>query len=371
MHYRLLHTNRDFAAGARLNCRPLGDSLVFDAAARVAFLSPVIDAHADRQTWFRLRLAGEAWHAATSSVTVYATDSAHIHVGNRAVEACELTGLTEVSLDDKLAALEPYTAVRAAAAPEISLAGCVGRYLWVALRFEGVSEPFRLDAAYLDLGAAPWERYLPAVYRDEGGTFLPRYLALLQSVYEDTATRIAHRSRLFDPATAPADNLGALLSWVGLERFEACSEPRRRELLAEAADINARRGTKESVVRAVELYLEERAYLLEYDDVQNAAGPRRADAPGLYDIDEYTCILVIAPARPVVDARLRTAAEIAQSMLPAGISLKIVVLSDDFALGAHNYLGMNTRVGTYRELTLDGGSSVSFVRIGKRKDQQA
>lgn len=371
MHYRLLHANRDFTAGARLNCHALGDSLVFDAAAHATFLSPVIDAHVDRQAWFRLRLAGEAWHAATSSVTVYATDSAHIRVGDRAVEACELTGLADVSLDDKLVALEPYAAVRTVAAPEISLAGCAGRYLWVALRFAGVSDSFRLDAAYLDMGATPWERYLPAVYRDEGGTFLPRYLALLQSVYEDTAARIVHRSRLFDPATAPAENLRTLLGWVGLERFESCSEPRRRELLAEAADINARRGTKRSVVRAVELYLEERAYLLEYDDVQSAYGPRRADAQGLYDIDEYTCILVIAPAHPVVDARLRTAAEIARSMLPAGISLKIVVLSDDFALGTHNYLGMNTRVGTYRELTLDGGSSVSFVRIGKRKDQKA
>lgn len=371
MHYHLISTHQSFAKGSHLGCRPDGDGMSFDRSMRATFLSPAIDSHTEGQSWFRLRIAGDRWHAAAAELSVYATDEEFIHVDGRVVRADELSQRDDIALDDKLRALEPLKAVSGPMAAECSLVGTTGRYLWAALRFQGIREPFRLDALYFDFGARAWEQYLPAVYRDAGDEFLPRYLSLLQSVYEDTSAEISHRDRLFDPSTAPAANLETMLGWLGLDRFASCSEARRRELLHEAADLNKRRGTKDSVVRAIELYLEEQAYLLEYDDVQNARGPRRVDAQDLYDIDEYTCILVIVPQHPIPDERLRTATDIAHSMLPAEISLKVVVLSRDFALGDHNYLGMNTRVGTYREPMLDGTSAISFVRLGKRKDNQS
>lgn len=168
-------------------------------------------------------------------------------------------------------------------APERDRAGCFtvlvqrndravralrGRYLWVRVRLEG-NRRTTPEIAAIRAYAARFsyrDQYLPELYHETlfgpdadagapatGPDFLERFLALFESVLTPLEDRAAHGWLLTHPATAPANALDWLASWLGLTLDAATPEHLRRAILAHAAELARWRGTLRGLGLALDL----------------------------------------------------------------------------------------------------------------------
>jgi phage tail-like protein len=133
-----------------------------------------------------------------------------------------------------------------------------GRFLWVTLRLlgDGRATPV-IHQLRVEKDAHDLLRRLPAIYADDGPdpSFLHRYLATFDGLLHDLDLRSSCRDLLVDPASAPAEVLGWLASFMGLVLDDRWAEPARRRLVAEIASLYRRRGTVWALGRYIELFL--------------------------------------------------------------------------------------------------------------------
>jgi phage tail-like protein len=158
------------------------------------------------------------------------------------------------------AALDTWRAAPRDAADLLSL-NTPGEYLWIAgvLAGDGSATPV-VRQIELHHDEAGWLQYLPALYQRSSAEqpFLRRALALFESGLDDLESKIDSLPRLFDAYAAPdhkkAPWLEWLAGWVDVPLDERWSDALRRRVIAEAFVLHARRGTRASLRRLIELY---------------------------------------------------------------------------------------------------------------------
>lgn len=97
-------------------------------------------------------------------------------------------------------------------------------------------------------------RELPAIYQGEGSGFLGRYLRIFEAIWEPFEQRQSQISMYFDPRTCPATLLPMLEHWLAVPFGAHWPEARRRQLIAQAADLYRWRGTSDALSRAIAIY---------------------------------------------------------------------------------------------------------------------
>jgi phage tail-like protein len=133
-----------------------------------------------------------------------------------------------------------------------------GRYLWVQLNLRGTDQATpQLRAVRIE---RPGHRLLNSLPRnwsrtEEDAGFLQRFLSPAEGMLHELDWRAAKRAVLLDPRATPADRLEWLASFAGLVLDRRWPERSRRQLIAEAYPLFARRGTKAALLRLLELYL--------------------------------------------------------------------------------------------------------------------
>jgi phage tail-like protein len=136
-----------------------------------------------------------------------------------------------------------------------------GRYLQlrVTLRGSGRDTP-SLHALRVYYPRFSYLReYLPAIWREDAASasFVDRYLANIEGTFTELEARIAAAQVLFDTRTVPPEFLDWLAGWLGATLDPAWDESRRRFFLANALRMFAARGTRNGLVRALRLALED------------------------------------------------------------------------------------------------------------------
>jgi phage tail-like protein len=185
---------------------------------------------------------------------------------------------------------DPTLDVRSARWREIDVPGAadallddaVGRYLFVRLTLLGdefaspLVESFR---AYFPRQS--YLRYLPGIYREDEASraFVERYLSLFESAFVDLEEEIEHLTRYLDAAGVPTSHLSWLEGWLALETDETWPEPARRALVARAAELYRKRGTREGLLELLGLYLGHLTVQAQLDHDGD-------DGSGLYDPTE-------------------------------------------------------------------------------------
>ncbi len=96
--------------------------------------------------------------------------------------------------------------------------------------------------------------YLPEIYRTNGETFIPRFLAMLESILAPVEWTGDNFDLFLDPKTAPAGFLPWLGAWFELSFAAGWSEIAQRTVLQEAHLIYRRRGTAWALQRLLEIY---------------------------------------------------------------------------------------------------------------------
>ncbi|CAM3495951.1 phage tail protein I [Occultella aeris] len=92
---------------------------------------------------------------------------------------------------------------------------------------------------------------LPGVYGDD--EMMQLFTQALDEVLAPTFTTLDSLWTYIDPHLAPEDFLDWLADWVGVEVDDSWSVERKREIVAQAAQIHRRRGTVAGVELAVRL----------------------------------------------------------------------------------------------------------------------
>lgn len=93
--------------------------------------------------------------------------------------------------------------------------------------------------------------YLPGIYHTD---FMLRFLAIFEAIYTPAEWNIDNFDMYLDPNTAPEGFLPWLANWFSISFDPSWSVEKRRTLLSEAHLIYAKRGTRWSLSRALEIY---------------------------------------------------------------------------------------------------------------------
>ena len=147
-------------------------------------------------------------------------------------------------------------------ARDLLILNAPARWLWIAgiMHGDGTATPV-MRQMRVEFDVEGWMRYLPAIFsRDDASrVFLERALALFQVPYDDEASLVDDIALLSDPfaasdATPHPTWLEWLATWVQADLEETWSAVTRRQAIADAFRLFARRGTKETIRRLVAMH---------------------------------------------------------------------------------------------------------------------
>lgn len=367
-NYFLLNKASDFERGF------CGNMEIVDGGIRPAdrigamglFISRLFDSKEERMNWHRLTLKEDSDAEGVFRLSIYATDVREFVYGG---EACDLEAFIrrkDILWDKKSEALSGYLQKQVTDTTDVLLHDVYGRYLWIAIEMYRQHSGTRLYDIEIDFPGRSIMDYLPDVYQQEDNEhFLERYLGIFQTIYEDRSREIALVARAFDCDSAEEEDLYELARWLGIRRPRVWREEALRQLLREGIDLFRLRGTRQGLSRMLELYTGVTPYIIEPQELAQFKRnePYHDRLARLYGDDEHQ-VTVLLP-QEVVDTPLqeRIVRQLINDMRPAHIAYRLVLLKPYVFAGVYTYLGVNTVLGDYSRLVLDGQSAVSFTGL--------
>jgi phage tail-like protein len=109
-------------------------------------------------------------------------------------------------------------------------------------------------------------QYLPGVYHTD---FMARFLAIFESVLAPIEWNVDNFDLYLNPNTTPPGFLPWLADWFSVTFDSTWSEEQQRVLLAEAHKIFARRGTRWSLARVLEIYTGAKPEILDLQEKED------------------------------------------------------------------------------------------------------
>jgi phage tail-like protein len=135
--------------------------------------------------------------------------------------------------------------------------GAPSDQVWVGCELigEGLTSP-ALSQMRLDFDHETYLQFLPSIYRENAQAtgFLARFLTLFESLFDELETEIRELAGLFGPRSAPSEFLSWLSGWLALEVAEKWDEGRKREAIAKAFELYAKRGTVEGLRESLRFF---------------------------------------------------------------------------------------------------------------------
>jgi phage tail-like protein len=118
------------------------------------------------------------------------------------------------------------------------------------------------------LGLAPdgsrYLQYLPPIYHEHD--FLRRFLAPFEGVLGPIEQLVDNFDLYLDPNTAPEFFLNQLAAWLGLTLNENWPLAKRRAIVAQAADLYRKRGTRQGLCQYLKIYTDSEPEISEPED---------------------------------------------------------------------------------------------------------
>ena len=140
---------------------------------------------------------------------------------------------------------------------DLFIGGAPTRYLWIAALFlsDGRNTP-SVSQVLVEFDHDGYLAQLPAIYQTDpiSRDFLLRFLALMETLYQDLENKIARLPALFDPRATPQEILPWLATWLGLDLDDRWNEETQRQLIATAFERYGRRGTVAGLRESLRLF---------------------------------------------------------------------------------------------------------------------
>ena len=362
--YFVLNKEADFARGFGSGVKISDDGIgLKDGVLEGVYYTKIFDSKERGMSWHRLKMDGVGMKDAYFRVTVYAADRLSLSQTAQTVEeALADDGLPQ---EQKDALLFECRQAEYEKAPDAPLFFARGRYLWlkIELKDRGGIRP-QIRRVWIYFPKASWLSYLPEIYstNQKSASFLERYLGVFQSFYEDMAEKIEEIPRLLEPSTENEPVLNMLSDWLSVENRELWTKDQLCYLVKNAARLYESRGTISCFKELIKLYTGSEPFVVEYHAIRPYfdGGAYERLLKELYTSNQWEFAALTEQEEMGRGNRLYALEQIADMVKPAHMGCRFVVLRPYLFLNRHSYLGINSVLGQYKELRLDGLCAVSF-----------
>lgn len=366
LYYFIFNKSTDYRRGYLSNITVDGGTICPERNThdKAVFISRLLDSLESETNWHRLRIQRKAERPGTFRLSVYACNQNKLFFGGERMEIEELIRRNDISLEEKKTAMAPWLQKKVTGKRDVFLHDVRGRYLWIMIEMYSQQDESGLADIQIYFPRRSWIEYLPEIYqREDRDGFLERYLGIFQTIYEDLNDEIRNVSRRFDVDLTEGGYLVWLAQWIGIENGQIWTENQLRRLLKEGVALYKRRGTRQGITDFVALYTGEAPFLVEGHQLWYFRGDRERmrQLGRLYPDNPFS--LTVLVREEVIHSRRqqKVLAEILEEVKPAHLELNLVLLKPYIFVGMYSYLGINSVLGSYRNMRLDGHSSVPFA----------
>jgi phage tail-like protein len=244
---------------------------------------------------------------------------------------------------------------------EVLLYELSGQYLIFWLEIYSSYHSDSIEGFEITYEKESWMDYLPQVY-SERGDFLEKFLAIFQTPFDHVEHFVDDIASLYAPERTPEPYLEILNDWLKIDGFRFWPPDKRRQVIKAFPVLNRLRGTREGLIKIIELYTDATPMIVESIDFKGRAKHEEMMAlyDKLYDSDIYG-VTVLIPARAMTGACSREGLEaIIKDYIPVQARLKLVLTEERMILGAHTYMGINTRLFDQQAIRLDDQSMIAM-----------
>lgn len=347
-----------------------GLHVIADTGEKAVFLSRVLDSREEEMDWHRLEIQGNEREEAAFRLSVYSSNNAGFLYEEKETAWEDLIRREDISVEEKCRCMAPYLRKQVISMDDVLLHEVRGRYLWIMLEMYQQKENIALHDMKISFPRQTWMEYLPEIYRqaDDKKMFLERYLGIFQTMYEDLGQRIQESAQLFDMELAEGKFLNWLAEWIAIEESYIWSEEQLRRLLADGISLYKRRGTRQGVIDFVTLYTGERPFLLEAHQLQYFRKDRKQAERlhRLYGSNPYSFTVLVREEVLHSVQKQKTLIQIIEGIKPVHMELNLVMIKPYIFLDGHSYLGVNSILGKYTDMALDGHSVIPFTFVGEK-----
>ena len=358
----------DFTRGSSQNIQLLSPGITIQnvETGTGIFFSRLLDSREKQTIYHRILVEGEEINEATVHIRVYASESSKIKVKGEMMEIGEILTDSSISCEEKQELFSPFCQKVMAGPKDLLLHEVTGRYLWlqVSLIGQGYILP-KITKIKVIFPKDSWIKYLPDLYQEDtvGSSFVERYLGMFQSLYEDLTEQIENVPRYLNPEAAQGEFLEWLATWISLEDVHLWKEEQLRYLLKHSIELYRKRGTVAYLLEMVKLYTGKVPYLVEHHKMIPYQENQKYSHHllNLYGDNPYIFTLIVHVDRQMNNKEYQILTKIVEESKPVHMECKIVVLQPYIFLDRYSYLGVNSVLGNYGSVVLDGQSSIPFA----------
>lgn len=302
------------------------------------------------------------------TITIYAANISEFEIDGKTQKIEEILVNDRLLLKEKKNIFNPFYQKSSNNLNDILLHEVKGRYLWFILESNLKHEQsINIEKIKVCFPRKSWISYLPEVYQSaDKGMFLERFLAVFQTMYEELNQEIKEMIYLMDLDGTNKDFLEWMAKWLDIAECYMWSEEQLRTLLKNAVRLYKIRGTRKAVSEFVRIYCGgEEPYIVENFQVRNFEDKdNKVKLERLYEDNAYKFYVIIKEEYAPSVREFQTLRKIIEEVKPAYMELELVVLKSFIFLDKHTYLGINSVLGEYKDLSLDGTSMLEFSVLG-------
>jgi phage tail-like protein len=333
-------------------------------------ISRVLDSKEIDMEWHRMIFHLNNHGNTSYEISVYAANSLQRRLGDTEESLEKILFDKDMDVSEKKKILKPYLQKNIQSTDDILLHEIKGRYLWFILETSlQMNQEIQIDKIQVYFPRQSWISYLPEIYRSEDkNQFFERFLAIYQTLYEDLNETIRQVPYLIDVDYADKEFLEWLAKWLDIAESYIWSEEQLRNLLRRGVELYKLRGTRQAVVEFVKLYTNGgETYVVENFQVKQYKNKKNEQLlERLYGNNPYKFQVIVQEKDVPTVREYQTLMKIIEEAKPAYMELELVVLKPYIFLDNHTYMGMNSVLGEYRNVSLDGVSMLSFSVLGEQ-----
>ena len=298
MKYFVFNKTSDYARGygEHMAYHSTGLSVEEDCPGRASYWSRILDSVSAGTVWHRLTCSVPGEEQAVVRISFYTSDGLVFEQAGGPLDLREVLQSEQLSLSRKKELLKPFLRRELALEPDILLHSLEGRYLWFLLEvYPQAKGQIEMGDFFVYFPAESWTDNLPELYRREMGndSFLDRFLAIIQSVYDDISWQMKEFVNCLDPGVAAPDLLHWMASWMDVEEPYMWRSEQLRYLLAHTKEFFEARGTGRGVEMFVELYTGEAPFVIEWQDWEGYADSSAGLLQSLYEDNPYSVTVLV------------------------------------------------------------------------------
>lgn len=371
MKYFVFNKTSDYARGygEHMTYHSRGILVGKDCQERASFWSRILDSASAGTLWHRLTCNIPKPGEAVMRISFYTSDEILFEEGEKTVDIKEVLHAEQLTLSQKKEICQPFLQKQLPMEPDILLHSLKGRYLWFLL------EIYPQGAGQTEIGdfmvyfpADSWSANLPEIYRRDMGndSFLDRFLAIFQSLYDDISQQVREFVNCLDPRVAGEELLHFIASWLDVEEPYMWTEEQLRYLLLHAKEFFEARGTAKGIEMFVKLYTGETPFVIECQDWEGFQDSHGRLLKSLYTEEPYSVTVLVREECMKTYKAHRALLRMLKQMGPVQMEIRLVVLKPYIFADGYSYLGVNTVLGQYEGAALGRGGRLNFAAISDK-----